>query len=559
MPIIINDTNEFNIIPGVDPGTSQHPYLPASLLSVLDSFLKGTMDFNILSVPSFTYSGELLNTFLNDWYYRIHMVPRELNLGNVVNSQERQLMVWNAYFENKNLTSVNHPALIGMQINEPVTPPYAIKPLEVIYYTLAVDVNGPPTIDTNYSWLIDGRQYSIRVTGKRVTVWSIEPSWDSPVTEVLEWKTDILKPFTGKEQRSGLRTRPRRFLEYNITSTDVKVSSIFRNLLWGWQNRNYAVPIWFDESKLTSAVSAGSTAINLDTLGLSFFNGGLLLIYKNEMEYESIEIVFITSGSISLKQPLEKSWPVGTRVFPINICRIPDSVNSQNLTDSFMRSQIRFAADPLQTDPSLSTAPATSTFNGKELFTKSPNWDKGISSENQYPYAIYDSNTSGVYPQVNNKVPILTMKRQFFFKNTTQLIEFKGFLNRVLGRKTAFYVPSWFTDFVLYEPVVASATTIRVVDNEFYRMVGLSEAIKGLMIYLPGKTPVYRKISNISYDNDGFISLALDGNLTYDLTPEMKPLLSLIHLCRLSSDQVSFQYLTLKKALVDISFTTVIQ
>lgn len=559
MPIIINDSTEFNIIPGADSSTGQHPYLPVTLLKTVDSFLKGTFTLNILSIPSFSITGELFNTFLNDWYYRIHMVPKELNLGNVVNSQERQLMVWNAYFENKNLTAINHPAVIGMQINELVSVPHSVKPLEVIYYTLEVDVNGPPSIDTTYSWLIDGRQYSIRVTGKRVTVWSIMPSWDSPVMEVLEWKTDILKPFTGKEQRSALRTRPRRFLEYSITSTDSKISSIFRNLLWGWQNRNYAVPIWFDESKLITQAIAGATSINLNTLGLSFFIGGLVLIYKDEMDYESIEISFKTSSSLSLKQPLEKTWPIGTKVFPLNICRIPDSVNSQNLTDSYMRSQLKFAADPLQTDPVLSTESATSTFNGKELFTKSPNWDKGISSENQYPYAIYDSNVSGVYPSVNNTVPILTIKRQFFFKNITEITKFKGFLNRVLGRKTAFYVPSWFTDFTLYEPVVASATTMRVIDNEFYRMVGLSEAIKGLMIYLPGKTPIYRKISNISYDNDGFTSLALDGNITYDLTPEMKPLLSLIHLCRLSSDQVPFSFLTNDKVLVDISFTTVIQ
>lgn len=48
------------------------------------------------------------------------------------------------------------------------------------------------------------------MTIENIPVWPIEPNWNEPVKETLEWLTDIMTSPTGAEQRRCLRKYPRK-------------------------------------------------------------------------------------------------------------------------------------------------------------------------------------------------------------------------------------------------------------------------------------------------------------------------------------------------------------
>lgn len=558
MPRIEHNTESGPIF-YTDPDYRNSTYRPPHLADTTLNVNKGTISFSDFEVPEFSSQGEVMKTFHHDWYYRIHLVPSELNLGNVIADQQRQVLLWNAYFVDKNLLSVDFPNQVGTSITDPIGAPYTLKPLEAAYYIISVSANGPPTIDTRLTWNIPGEELSLPVIGRRINLWPFEPDWASPINEFLEWKTNILKSFNGSEQRLSIRESPRRGFEYQVLNLKANNSSMVSALLWGWQNRNYALPLWMDMTRLTLPATQGTDLIACQTSNRGFFINGLVLLYASPTDYEVIEIESFNSGAIQLKKNLEKTWAIGTKVYPINIARIPDSVSTQHLTDSVARTQVRFLCDPLVNDPYVPNTVATKLFNGKELFDLSPNWESSVSKENEYPYEVYDSQTSGVYVSQTTRNPVVNIKRQWIFKGKDEILKFREFLGRRKGRAISFYCPSWFTDFELYGFENSSAVAIRVKNNEFFRMVGVDTALAGLMIKVPGQQPVFRRILEVSFDLQGFSVLGLDGPVNHNLDPKAKPLLSLIHLCRISSDGVNLNWLSDSKVVFDQTFTSVKQ
>src|SRR5690606_12666232 len=146
------------------------------------------------------------------------------------------------------------------------------------------------------TWNIDGEDdLSGEVTGRRIIVWPFPPHWSTPSVESLDCRTDIITSYDGSEQRVALRSKPRRAFEYS--STLVKSdSAIASNLLFGWHNRNFAVPLWTDKSILTSPAAAGDEELQLSTVNRGFFNGGLLLLMNSTTDFEAIEIESFTSS-----------------------------------------------------------------------------------------------------------------------------------------------------------------------------------------------------------------------------------------------------------------------
>ncbi|MCY0604035.1 hypothetical protein, partial [Klebsiella pneumoniae] len=47
-----------------------------------------------------------MRAHLDEWYYRIHISPRRLDLGNVVSAQAQDVFLWNAFLEPRTLVDI---------------------------------------------------------------------------------------------------------------------------------------------------------------------------------------------------------------------------------------------------------------------------------------------------------------------------------------------------------------------------------------------------------------------------------------------------------------------
>ena len=71
-----------------------------------------TSNVPISEVPQ-NFTGHKAPSFLDDYYYRIHIKPGIVALGNLLSSQSRDVEVWSAYFEPKLLSSLDSSGTDG--------------------------------------------------------------------------------------------------------------------------------------------------------------------------------------------------------------------------------------------------------------------------------------------------------------------------------------------------------------------------------------------------------------------------------------------------------------
>ncbi len=497
-------------------------------------------------------------SFKDDWYERIHVIPPAIDLLNVVSDQVRTIIIWNAFFVNKTLSATIFPVATDITVTSPVSTPYSFKALQTLTYSLTVTAIGSPTIDETLTWVISGEQFNVPVIGRRVIVWPFEPNWLEPFSESLDWLTDVIVSYSGKEQRAQIRSRPRRGFEY---SSLLKKESAAQaaNLLWGWQNRMYGVPVWFDNSNLTVAASIGTIILSLDTTGRGFFSGGLLLLFNNPLDYEAAEILSFSSSTVTLKIGTLRAWPLGTKVYPINLGRLPADTSYSRITDGVKTLTTSFNFDPVQNDPYIPTAAAPLSFSGYEVILKKPNWASPVDVDSHFDYDILDFSTGAIAATPTREYPQLVRRFEWLLKTRQEILDFRALLGRCKGRAKAAYLPTWFSDFQLYATESSSSVVIRVLNNEFYKMVGVNGALNTLMIQTSGNAPIFRKIDNVTLDVSGFVTLTLSANIGVDLNSTTKPRLSLVHLCRLSSDKIVINWLSNAVATVQANFSLVDQ
>lgn len=499
--------------------------------------------------------GSVAGSYFQDYYNRIHIIPSALALGNVVSNQTRNVGVWNAFLVNQLVSLVTYPPGVGLAITEPEVTPFMLAALREINYVVSISTIGPPNIDLDIIFAIGGKNYALHMTGRRIIVWSFEPDWQGDVNEILTWLTDIFVARSGDEQRESVRSAPRRTLEYSLSAVKDQAATL-QNLLFGWQNRTFAMPIWFDNTELTSDAAIGSDVIACVTTDRGFFISGLVLIIQDYANYEVREILAFTSSTIKLTNALEKNWSKTTRVYPMNTGRFPLQMQSTRLTDSVLTMQVSFDVDPIQNDVYIPVGSASLIYAGYEMIENAPNWSDPVTLENIYESSISDYQTGGIFTMPTHEFPNIMRTFSWLFKNKTELIELRKLLGRLKGQVKAVYIPTWFSDFQLYLNETALSTTLRVMDNEFYKMVGLNAALNVIAITTVGNPTVYRKITSMTL-NAGYVSLGLDGAVGYILNSTTLVKLSLVHLCRMSSDRATIKYVSNNVGVMQASFVLV--
>src|SRR5690606_32864722 len=83
-------------------------------------------------------SGEWMRTSFDDWYYRIHVLPAALALGNVAGGVQRTVVVWNAHFSARALEDFQLAGDPGLSYSSAVEPPASLPPLEDVSYLISI-------------------------------------------------------------------------------------------------------------------------------------------------------------------------------------------------------------------------------------------------------------------------------------------------------------------------------------------------------------------------------------------------------------------------------------
>ena len=87
--------------------------------------------------------GFLAHSFYNDFYFRVHIKPDKIALGNTLYKQFKDVEIWNAYRDPKLMDSILYNNAAGITIQEPEPSPVYFNQLQYRKYVAVIDTTVP--------------------------------------------------------------------------------------------------------------------------------------------------------------------------------------------------------------------------------------------------------------------------------------------------------------------------------------------------------------------------------------------------------------------------------
>ncbi len=502
------------------------------------------------------YNGLLFGAFSELYYNRIHVVPSKIDVGNLVNRQERQVEVWNAYFVQKNLTAILATTLDGTNlVGEEI---YTFDALESKFYVLTVTLDGAPSFSGFYTFQFsDAEDPILTIEGKRVIVMPWIHNWDSGITERISYLTDVIEAKSGKEQRIQLRGRARRQYEYNILLRDARERIRYRNLMSGWQHRTFAIGIWSDILPLGADYLIGETIINIDTRFRDYEVGSYCMLWRNSLTYEIIEIEALTASSITLAQPLLNNWLKDAIILPARLAYVGDEIfKTVGITNSIETAPQVWNLLNSEASVNRNSALASPyTYLGYDVFIETHDYSEDYSAELYRPLRPIDFGIGNF--QIDSRYAANRERQtmRLVFGSRANISAFMGFLEVRKGRKIPVWIPTFSPDMELIENIGDTATSFIITDIGYATFIAEHPTRNHLAFVKHDGTMIFRKIVDSADNGDGTESISIDTALGFNATPETFRYICFLRFCRMDSDSIEIAWDTSEIAQIQISFS----
>lgn len=478
-------------------------------------------------------------SYFDDYYNRIHISPTSLELGNVASEQSSTVVLWNAYLTSKILQSIEGIEE-GLNVAGQPNPPFAFTALQERAWNISILPDGPSTINANLIWQFGENQASIHITGTRIVAFGWLVDWSKPVTETLQWLTDILQSKTGYEQRRSLRLSPRIQFDAELLLYDTE-RQFFDLAMIGWGAKTFAMPIWAQQQWLKTAHSAGGMIIYCDTTYRNFKANRLAIMRgQTAFDNETVEIDSVLSDRLILKRPFQKSWAKGTCLTPAITARLNGQPNLIKRTDRMMRTAISLiATETLDHDEQM---PVT-TYRGYPVLEQVPNEKNDLTHSYERLLSQLDNKTGLVLQKDHAQEAFGLYQYDWMTYGRQAQASLRALFYALRGSQKALWLPTFSDDLTLKSVIVASSQTLDVQWCGYSRFAQSQLGRQDIQITLKNGTVLYRRITSSTEVNSSLERLAVDTTFPAQILPTDILRISFVSLCRLSNDSVVIEHL----------------
>ncbi|MCI1191467.1 hypothetical protein MOJ79_06390, partial [Calidifontimicrobium sp. SYSU G02091] len=485
-------------------------------------------------------AGSILGSYFDDFYFRIHIMPSSFALGSLASEQTRNVEVWNAWPQSNTLTQIDAAGGDGIYVYGPYPEPTTFGACEDRQYELAVTTDGPPTFDATFSFLFALGTGALRVTGRRIIGWAVPPNWVQPLVERLEWLTDVLESHAGVEQRVRLRGAPRRSLEYRLLVGNDRDRVRVENLLLAWQARVYALPVWTDAAIASSPIAAGATAVAIDTSNRAFAADELVAFVLGS-ESEIVEVASLTVSSITLKTPLQRTWPAGTRIVPARPARLRNDLRITHEAAALADATVVFDfEDEWQID---AAAPAV-TYRGHPVLLDAHDWAEALDADYIRKTIQIDHLTGRRLVDDLSGVATVRRTHRWLLNGRASIVSFRRWLAARAGRLAPFWLPSGQSDLRLTAAAGAADTAITVENTGYAALVNAAVGRRDIMITTTSGQRLFARIIDADEIDAQTEQLALESAIGTTVLPQDVMQISFMRLVRLDADAVEIAHHT---------------
>lgn len=479
--------------------------------------------------------------FIDDFYYRVHISPSQLDLGNVVSAQTSPVSLWNAWLEPRTLTDIEGLDE-GIQVDGQPDPPMLFQALKELVWQLTVTPDGQPVLDTVVTWVFDnGRNAGVRVTANRIIGWPFVPDWGDGIRERLTAATDILQSESGVSQRRKLRGSPRR--EFNGPMyAEGRERQLLDLSLFGWSDRIWSIPIWPDIQLLDVGIEVDVDFIPCSTQHLDFRAGGLAMLRgEDAFTSETVEILEVLTNGLQLKRNTQLAWPVGSRIYPARAAQLLEEPSLSKLTDRLIEAEVRFLVVEACDWPEW--LPAT-LYRGRPVWDRRPDDTENLTHAAERLRSTLDSGFAQplITDTAKRAFQVLSQRHLDLGREARALV--RSFIYGMCGRQKVVWVPSHMDDLTVVATASAVATTIDIVNIGYTRFSNGKPGRRDIRIELWNGTVLMRRITGATELDTQTERLVLDAALGIELRPDDIARISWMNLMRFESDVQEIEHMT---------------
>jgi hypothetical protein len=481
-----------------------------------------------------TYAGTIAPGWGTGFYNRILIEPTFIDFGSILGTQSFEIEIFNAYLADSTLSDlVETNFRTGLTLTADATPT-VYGALEERTYTLEAVLAGPPRIDATltFDWLAPIVDIDVSIIGTRIVLLPV--TYRARMRETLIWKTDVLNSYNGTEQRVKVRRYPRHRLSVKAY-LDREERTRVENLIYGWRQRDWAIPIWHEARKADSPVLEDDTIIDVDTQYADFRVDGLAALWESPKKFDVFQIDSFTASSITLTRGVNSDFD-DPWVMPVRTARmVKNPIRRTTGYDAVLDTILEV------TDNYAYPADASAIqYLGEDTFFMEPLQTGRDGSPDTYEHRmVVIDNVSGL---VNQYAPWdnIRIQRDFelILEGAQEIWEFKQWLYRRAGKLVPFYMPTYEYNLrVLNTGTVVDS--LEVVENDYATQ---ATSRNHIVIKQTDGTYLFREIIDAEINQiSGNTDLTLDVSLNIDASTIDE--VNFIGLKRLSSDQIDLEWL----------------
>lgn len=503
-----------------------------------------------------------------DWFDKIHILPREtIDFGNIVTLVERPFEIFNAFRDSVDFTLYVNNAGIGIDIPDLPVPVVTIAPLSSILDPASTRLNpiqldveasadGPPSFDDTLEFTFaPGGTVTLHVTGSRVSLFL--PIFNGPVDETLEWSTDVQAIAGGQEQRVSNRRNPRQKFDSTVL-VDEESRRRIRSLLFGWHGRTFGVALWHEQLPLSVAVSIGAaSATFVSTAGSDLRVGGLCVLYKSDTVFDVLEVLTVTSTTVTFVSTTQNAYAVGDLLMPVRTAKLSNESAVRRFVVNAERVQLHFDVIDNDTGAPTGSFGSYATTGGRSIID--PTFVDGEESPQSHrqPVTVIDGDTGIISHSSQWDRSKSGHHVGFLGKTMVEVYAIRRLLLAMRGRQVTFVSPTFIEDLVVAQDLV-SASTAMVIEN-----VGYTRYVQSMMpravfrIRFTDGTSLIRRILSAVETSASIETLTIDVAWpSARLVSEIQDV-QMLQTSRLASDSVRIRHLGVGRARVSAPATVV--
>lgn len=508
--------------------------------------------FPVVAAAARSISTQVARSYADDFYYRVHVTPQSLDLGNVVSTQTTTVRIWNAHFEPRTLDTIDGAAE-GIVIGGQPSPPLLVQPLAELRYDVSVTPDGQPTLDTTIAWTFDNAEApGLRITANRIIAWAFAPDWADGVRERLEWLTEVLQSESMAEQRTAQRIAPRRTFSAPVM-VDGRERQLLDLQLFDWGARIWALPIWPDIQLLATPIALGATRINCQTADLDFVEGGLAMLQgETAFALEVVQILAIDVAGLDLQRGTQQAWPAGTRLYPARSAQLTEEPSRTRLTDMAESLDVSFLVMDACDWPEVMP---TTLYRGWPVLESRP--DESEDLTNQYARLLSTLDSGYALPRstdfAGRAMPVRAWR--WLDLGRAERGALRSLLYALRGQQKALWIPTHADDLTLVDIALSTATTLDIAYCGYTRFAQAKAGRRDIRIELRSGAAYHRRITGSTEITADIERLSIDSALGVAIAPADVLRISWMTLSRGNDDAVEIDHITDSEGVASCELT----